>query len=54
MYINKGCCCFFYPCLQAERGSVERGGLTETEPHAAAESHEQGESTRLALYKHGI
>lgn len=33
--------------LQAERGSVERGGVTETEPHTATESHEQGQSSHI-------
>lgn len=32
-------------CLQAEWSAVARGGLTETEPHAATEGHEQGQST---------
>lgn len=30
--------------LQAERGAVAGGGVTETESHAATESHEQGQS----------
>lgn len=30
--------------LQAEWSAVERGGLIETEPHTATESHEQGQS----------
>lgn len=30
--------------LQAEWGAVAGGGVTETEPHAATESHEQGQS----------
>lgn len=37
-------------CLQAKRSPVERGGLAEAEPLAAAESHEQGRCVCVCVF----